>query len=210
LIHEPMTVLTDYLLGIWVLWLGLRLWRQGRRLNDRATGDWSLVFIFSAVAAFSGGTAHGFPDLLDGIGRALLWKLTVQAVGIASLCFLSAIIRSMFRGRVRHILMAVAFVKWAVYAWWMTSHDAFLYVVLDYLPSLLFVGGLQAWCWLKKGRIGGRWITLGVVISLVAAGIQQSGFSLHRHFNHNDLYHMVQMAAFYLLYRGGLLLRQLP
>jgi len=205
-----MTVLTDYLLGIWVLWLGLRLWRQGRRLNDRATGDWSLVFIFSAVAAFSGGTAHGFPDLLDGIGRALLWKLTVQAVGIASLCFLSAIIRSMFRGRVRHILMAVAFVKWAVYAWWMTSHDAFLYVVLDYLPSLLFVGGLQAWCWLKKGRIGGRWITLGVVISLVAAGIQQSGFSLHRHFNHNDLYHMVQMAAFYLLYRGGLLLRQLP
>jgi len=43
-----MTVLTDYLLGIWVLWLGLRLWRQGRRLNDRATGDWSLVFIFSA------------------------------------------------------------------------------------------------------------------------------------------------------------------
>jgi hypothetical protein len=205
-----MTVLTDYLLGIWVLWLGLRLWRQGRRLNDRATGDWSLVFIFSAVAAFSGGTAHGFPDLLDGIGRALLWKLTVQAVGIASLCFLSAIIRSMFRGRVRHILMAVAFVKWAVYAWWMTSHDAFLYVVLDYLPSLLFVGGMQAWCWLKKGRIAGRWIVLGVVISLVAAGIQQSGFSLHRHFNHNDLYHVVQMVAFYLLYRGGLLLRQLP
>ncbi len=205
-----MTVLTDYLLGIWVLWLGLRLWRQGRRLNDRATGDWSLVFIFSAVAAFSGGTAHGFPDLLDGIGRALLWKLTVQAVGIASLCFLSAIIRSMFRGRVRHILMAVAFVKWAVYAWWMTSHDAFLYVVLDYLPSLLFVGGMQAWCWLKKGRIAGRWIALGVVISLVAAGIQQSGLSLHRHFNHNDLYHVVQMVAFYLLYRGGLLLRQLP
>jgi hypothetical protein len=205
-----MTVLTDYLLGIWVLWLGLRLWRQGRRLNDRATGDWSLVFIFSAVAAFSGGTAHGFPDLLDGIGRALLWKLTVQAVGIASLCFLSAIIRSMFRGRVRHILMAVAFVKWAVYAWWMTSHDAFLYVVLDYLPSLLFVGGMQAWCWLKKERIAGRWIALGVVISLVAAGIQQSGFSLHRHFNHNDLYHVVQMVAFYLLYRGGLLLRQLP
>ncbi|WP_144401951.1 DUF6962 family protein [Geoalkalibacter subterraneus] len=210
MIHEPMTVLTDYLLGMWVLWLGGRLWRQGRRLHDRAIGDWSLVFIFSAVAAFCGGTVHGFPNLLGGIGSALLWKLTVQAVGIASLCFLAAMIRSMFRGRVRRILLAAAFVKWAVYAWWMTSHDAFLYVVLDYLPSLLFVGGLQAWCWLRQGRAAGRWITLGVVISLVAAGIQQSGFSLHRHFNHNDLYHVVQMAAFYLLYRGGILLRQLP
>ena len=29
-------------------------------------------------------------------------------------------------------------------------------------------------------------------------------FALHEHFNHNDLYHVVQMAGTYLLYRTGL------
>jgi hypothetical protein len=43
----------------------------------------------------------------------------------------------------------------------------------------------------------------GMVVSFLAAGVQMSGMTLHRHFNHNDLYHVIQMAGFYLLYRGG-------
>ena len=30
--------------------------------------------------------------------------------------------------------------------------------------------------------------------------------ALHRHFNHNDLYHVIQIVALYLFYRGGALL----
>ena len=41
------------------------------------------------------------------------------------------------------------------------------------------------------------------VFCFVGAGIQQGGFSLHSHFNHNDLFHVVQMGAFYLLFRGA-------
>jgi hypothetical protein len=38
---------------------------------------------------------------------------------------------------------------------------------------------------------------------VAAALVQRSGFALHRHFNHNDLYHVVQMLGTWLLYRGG-------
>lgn len=31
-----------------------------------------------------------------------------------------------------------------------------------------------------------------------------SDWGLHRHFNHNDIFHVVQMLSLYLLYRGGL------
>jgi hypothetical protein len=48
-----------------------------------------------------------------------------------------------------------------------------------------------------------KWIAGGVCATLVAAAVQQSGFDVHRHFNHNDLQHMVQMFAVWLLYRGG-------
>ncbi len=56
-------------------------------------------------------------------------------------------------------------------------------------------------------RPRGRWTAAGVAVSFAAAAVQQSGLALHRHFNHNDLYHVIQMGGLYLLYRGGLLLR---
>ena len=53
-------------------------------------------------------------------------------------------------------------------------------------------------------------IIAGIGVSILAALVQQSGFDLHRHLNHNDLQHVVQMLAVWLLYRGGTLLRDAP
>ena len=33
--------------------------------------------------------------------------------------------------------------------------------------------------------------------------MQASGFAPHPSFNHNDLYHVIQVAAMFLLYRGA-------
>jgi hypothetical protein len=50
------------------------------------------------------------------------------------------------------------------------------------------------------------WIVAGVLVSLVAGLLQARRVGWHRHFNHNDLFHVIQMIAVYLLYRGGTLL----
>jgi hypothetical protein len=47
-------------------------------------------------------------------------------------------------------------------------------------------------------------IVLGVITSVAGAVVQRSGFDLHRNFNHNDLFHVVQIGANYLFYRGAL------
>jgi hypothetical protein len=62
------------------------------------------------------------------------------------------------------------------------------------------VAALHVW------RFSG-WILAGVAVSVGAALVQASGFALHRHFNHNDLYHVIQIAAMLLLYRGARELR---
>jgi hypothetical protein len=46
----------------------------------------------------------------------------------------------------------------------------------------------------------------GVAVSIAAAAVQASGLDLHQHFNHNDLYHLVQLGALLLYYRGVRLL----
>ena len=43
---------------------------------------------------------------------------------------------------------------------------------------------------------------------MLAALFEQGRVSIHPQFDHNDLYHVIQTAAMYLLYRGGLLLRE--
>jgi hypothetical protein len=50
-------------------------------------------------------------------------------------------------------------------------------------------------------------VTGGILASIAAAVVQQSGVRLHRHFNHNDLMHVVQMGGVWLLYQGGARLR---
>jgi hypothetical protein len=45
------------------------------------------------------------------------------------------------------------------------------------------------------------------VVSVLAATIQVNGVALHHDFNHNDLYHVIQMGGMYLFYRGALVLK---
>ena len=42
-----------------------------------------------------------------------------------------------------------------------------------------------------------------VALSLVAAVVQQMQWGLSAHFNHNDVYHVIQGAAIFLFFRAG-------
>jgi hypothetical protein len=89
----------------------------------------------------------------------------------------------------------------------MIGHNDFRYVIYEYGSTLSIVLVLVA-----LGRVGGEpgvqgHIIAGIVVSIVAGALQQSGIDLHRHFNHNDLQHVVQMVAIWFLYEGGRRLR---
>ena len=58
----------------------------------------------------------------------------------------------------------------------------------------------------RRRAPGMAWLIAGVLVSLVAGIVQARKLTLHRHFNNNDLYHVIQMAALYAFYRGGALL----
>jgi hypothetical protein len=207
-ILEPTTVATDYLLAVLGLALGWRLWRRPR-LDNGSRRLWAGMFLAMAVAAFAGGTSHGWADRLSEGGYWALWRATVWSIGIASLCAGSAMARFAFRRSVARWWVALFGLQFLVYAIWMTTHDDFEYVILEYAPAMLFVAVVSAWRWLGHGWRGGSWVVVGVLVSFAAAGVQVSGLSLHRHFNHNDLYHVIQMLGFYLLYRGGDMLADL-
>ena len=47
------------------------------------------------------------------------------------------------------------------------------------------------------------WLKAGVLLSMFGLLVQQSGLSFLQNFNHNDLYHCIQIIAFYLFFRAA-------
>lgn len=172
-VHEPMTLATDYLLTIAAAIFAWRLWRVNRM--------WALAFVCTGLGSFFGGTYHGLWQ------SAWLWKPTVLSIGFASFFLLAP------------YFPRVAVVKLVAYTSWMIVHDAFLWVIVDYGITLLLVGVIQA---LRRGPAT-KWILGSIVLSVIGAVVQQTRFTLHPHFNFNDLYHVIQLVALWMLYRGG-------
>jgi hypothetical protein len=208
-ITEPMTMMTDYVMGALAFVLAMRIVGDaaaGRQLSGRL---WAAALVMTAVAAFLGGTYHGFIQWLPGASGRALWKATLLATGIGSACLLAAAVTAATAGALQRALLAVVVVKLLVYVWTIATRDQFALVIADYGTALLAVA-LAAWFIRPSGLTpAARWITAGVAVAVLAGAIQRARLAPHVHFNHNDLFHVVQMGSLYLLYRGGLLLRDM-
>lgn len=196
-------MLTDYMLAALGLWFGSRILARARGYNESARRNWGSAFLAMALGAALGGTSHGFALVLDAGTKTLIWKATVFSIGLVSYFVLNAMARALWSRRVAGWVQIFAVLKLAAYWWWMASHDEFVYVIADYAPSLLFAMAAGFWLWGKRRAAAGAWIAAGVAVSFVGAGVQMSGFALHPSFNHNDLYHVIQMAGLALLYGGA-------
>jgi len=47
-----------------------------------------------------------------------------------------------------------------------------------------------------------RWLKRGLTLSVTGFFVQKLGLSPSPYFNHNDLYHLIQIAGFWCLYQG--------
>ena len=178
---EPTTVLTDYALAAVSIFLGLKLVEKSK--------FWALAFLALGLGAMLGGTWHGF------LQNDVLWKATTLSVGVTSFGMVAGSANASTTGKLRTGLIAFAAGKLFAYAAWMLRHDDFVWVVADTGVALLLVAALHLW------RFNG-WILAGVAVSVLAGLAQASGLALHAHFNHNDLYHVLQTAAMFAFYRG--------
>lgn len=199
MIAEPMTLLTDYVLAGVTGWLGWRLFSA--REGQAARSFWALAFAALAAAAAVGGSYHGFAR------SPVVWKVTVLAIGIASFAMLAGSTIAVTSGHLRKLLLALAAAKLVLYSLWMLAHDAFIYVIADTGVAMAVVAALHAGSAMRRRDRASLWMLGGVGVSVFAAGVQASGYTLDRHFNHNDLYHVIQTAAMLLFYIGARRLR---
>ena len=188
--NEPSTVITDYALDTVSLVLAVRLFRPTRY--------WAGALFAASLAAFAGGTWHGFWQ------SPVLWKLTVILLGISSLFMMCGSIQATTAGKFRGWLTGIVIVKFMAYVSWMSTHDEFIYVLLDYAPAMLGVVVLHA----IRRDAALKWMAAALLASVVGGVVQGTALTIHRHFNHNDLFHVIQIGVNILLYCGASRLRE--
>jgi hypothetical protein len=201
---EPDVTLTDYGIALECAILAGLLYRR-RAVRGDLRRLFVLFFASSALGALAGGTVHGF--FLDGGSAtgATLWRAALLALGATAFAAWSIGARLAFTGRTARIVQALAALELAAYAVIVIAFDQrFLVAIANYAPAVAF---LALSFLIAHRRNGGRPFLAGLaglLLTAVAAVVQRRGIALHPTlFNHNALYHAIQMVAFVLIFQAG-------
>ena len=199
-------MLTDFALAGVALMLARAL---NRSSDSRAAALWALAFAVTGLAALAGGSVHGFgahlpPRLAHGLRVG-----TVMSVGLGSTCLLAGAVFAAVRpGPLRRFLLALCALKLAAYLPWVALHPDFRYAVYDSLPAALFVLCFLVQRWSSGRSRAAALGTLGLILSIAGAVVQQARIGIHPVWlSHNDVYHVIQAGALWLLHVAGRELR---
>lgn len=199
---EPMTALTDAILAAWTaFWCAFLFARANGR---RPVVLWACAFAATAVSALAGVAFHGSRLFFDPVVRysIVAWKVVPVASGTAVLCLGSAAALVWFRGAVRRAVIALLVAEFVACLIGAVLSNDFRVVVADSAPVLL---AMLAGCVAHWQSRASRLVAAGIAVVVVANVVQASSLHLGS-FDHNDIYHVIQMVAMYVLYRGGVLL----
>jgi len=165
-----------------------------------------LFFIATAGASFAGALVHGFFS-----DSKLLWKLVLISLGVVSVAAWALGARLFFSDQVSAVITIAAAIDLVIYVVLVVFvTDNFALAIANYLPSTIF---LLVVFYISYRSTAAPPLALGVgglVLTLIAAGVQQSRIALHPiYFNHNALYHVLQAIALFLIFRTAAFLTSL-
>jgi hypothetical protein len=198
---EPVVTLTNYALAVeCAVFAHLLYFRQ--RPASRVRLWFALFFASIGLASLFGGTVHGFFLNQATAGYRVLWPATMLAIGgvtFAAWLAGAAILLPRRSARVLAIAAVAQFIAYSGFV--LAGAQDFTVAVMNYLPASFFL--LVALAVSYARRRSGRVLVglIGIVLTFVAAGVQQTGLAVHPvYFNHNALYHFIQGMALFLIF----------
>jgi len=201
---EPDVALTDYAIALeCAILTGLlaRVASDGGGLRRLFT----LLFASTGIAAAAGGTVHGF--FLDerSTAGAILWRIALLALGLTSFAAWSIGGRLIFDEAAARTLQWIAGLGGLAYGFIILAvSQSFWIAIAGYAPSVLFLGAAFVVRYRRRHERSLLAGLAGVALTALAAVVQRMRIGIDpAWFNHNALYHVIQMVALALLYIAG-------
>jgi len=200
MIGESEVTFTDYGLTVECALFTYLLYRTDGRLPIKV---WVMLFFASiSIGALTGGTVHGFfPDKAT-TGYAVLWTITLLAIGVTALALWAIGANIQFSAATARWITfaaAVEFTAYCVIVLFFTQE--FYVVIVNYLPAVSFLMIVFGLVYMRTREARVLVGLGGLALILVASWVQYERIALHPvYFNHNVFYHLIQAVALFLIF----------
>lgn len=196
-LHEPMTVLTDYIIALLALIFYSRLPRSG----NTVIRNWRLFFLFMALSTGIGANSHGFFAVHEGIAYKSIWLPMQVLNGFAVYFAQQATLASALKDSKNRAAWKYSYIiQLAVYIIMLMIVQKFLVTIIDNAAGLIpiMIVHFRA----KEKEKYYKWIGYGIVISFITAIVHGFRLSLCDYFNFNDIAHVFIMISLWVIYKG--------
>jgi hypothetical protein len=177
--------------------------RQTSILSPPEATWWVAAFATSAGAAAAGAVHHGLGHTLRPNVNQRVWQFTLLALVGTGLCLLQVALHVALTG--------AAYVAGQVVTWGVAVTCGIAAVRIDKFSAAIGAYGVGMIALLGAAIVARYrypvahlgWIATAFALSAAAAGVQDRRIGLGPRFNHNDCYHVVQLAAQGCFYLGA-------
>lgn len=203
MIAEADVTLTDYAIAVECAWFVRAIYRRSRKQPLRFW--WLLFFGSIGVVSAAGGTVHGFFGAEQTIAAVILWAGALIAAGVTAFAAWGIGAHVLFSPVLARRIAIAAAVELALYcAIVLLVTQEFWIVIANYLPASLFLLTALIARSRREKNSHLRPGIVGLVLTLVAAAVQQAGISIHpKYFNHNAFYHVIQGVALFMIFSSA-------
>jgi hypothetical protein len=194
-LREPATFWTDCGLAAWSACLAaLLVMRSTGPLSSGLTW-WVAAFVTCFLAATAGAVHHGLGHGLSPAINRSTWQLTLLSLIGTGFCLTQIAALNIFQGTALSLAQFAATIVTAILAAIARRTEKFSVAIFAYGFGQLLV--LMSAVLTREAQPPPRlpWLAAAVATSALAAGVQFFRLGPSRHFNHNDLYHLVQAIA---------------
>jgi len=149
------------------------------------------MFGFLTATAICGAISHSFPpsDWLS----IVFWQATIVCLPFIAAALSMALISHV--GCNSPLWHALVSLKLGVFLYLGVTRLTFLYAILDYVPVVIIYSCVA----FSRSLVT---LSCGLLLTLLAAAIQQLNISPSEWFDNNALYHVVQMIALYFIFKA--------
>jgi hypothetical protein len=200
---EQATAVTDAILAVMAIAAAIYLHKISQ--TDRwKTTLWVWLFGLLGLASILGTIVHGFK--MSKMLQTFLWYPLYLSLGLLVALFTVAVVYDVWgEALARRLLPIMAVIGGGFFGITFVWPDSFLvFIIYEVLAMLFALGGYL--CLAYRGRLDGSWLmATGILVTIIAAGIQTSNaisFTFIWSFDHNGVYHLVQMLGIILLVGG--------
>lgn len=200
---EQSTAITDLVLGVMAIVAAAYL-NTFSHINRWKISLWIWVFGLMSVASILGAIAHGFK--LSSSTQLFLWHPLYLSLGLLVGIFLVAAMNDFWgEGIARRALPVMVVIGIVFFSTTIFLSDNFLVFIFYQAAIMIIALGIYILLAYKRQLEGAWFMASGIFVSILAAVVQANNlisFDFVWLFDHNGVYHLIQMVALVLLVAG--------